>query len=213
MAKSRVAVIALSLSFAVLLAACGDSDTPSGNGSGSPAPTPDATVAWANAVCTATTDFEATVQSAGQAIGVEASNATTSPDSVQAQVKDSVKDVQDSAANLARTLSGIPGGVVPQTAQAQQQLLVAGQQAQQSADQLSAAGDQVAAAKTDEELASSVAALKTAATQAADGVAAYREAVRDVVVGSAEAVRYAFEAAPACQGLIASAPASASPTA
>ncbi|MET8149540.1 hypothetical protein ACIBSW_38305 [Actinoplanes sp. NPDC049668] len=210
MAQSRVTAIFLTLSSAVLLAACGDSDTPSSNGSAGPATTSDATVAWANGACTASTDLDAAVQSAGEKI--RAVDASGSPDEVRSQVKDAVTEVQDAAANLARVLAGKPGGVVPETAQAQEDLLVAGTAAQGAVDKLDSASDQVEAAKTPEELTSSLAGLKTAAAEAATGLAAYREAVRNVIVGSAEAVKYAFEAAPACQSLIVAASASASPT-
>ncbi|MEU4222484.1 hypothetical protein [Actinoplanes sp. NPDC026623] len=213
MAQSRVIAIALSLSSALLLVACGDSDTPSTNGTTSPAATSDATVAWANAVCTASTQLQTSVQSAGEAIRSGASSAGTSPDSVKDQVKDSVAEVKDSAANLTRTVSGLPGGVEPQTAQAQEQLLTAGKQAQDSADQVSAAGDQVQAAKTAEEVTASVAALKTAADKAATDLTGYFDAVRGVITGSAEAVKYAFEAAPACRPLIAPASPTPSPSA
>jgi hypothetical protein len=213
MAKSRVIAIALSLSSAVLLVGCGDSESPSTNGTSSPASTPDATVAWANGVCTASTELQASLRSADEAIKAGASSAPNAPDSVKAEVKDSVAEVHDSAANLARILSGVPGGVVPQTAQAQEQLLTAGKQAQESTDRVEAAGDKVAGASTAEELTSSVEGLKTAAETAAADLTVYLEAVRGVVAGSAEAVRYAFESAPACQSLIAPASAAPSPTA
>ncbi|GID93790.1 hypothetical protein ACFQFC_07120 [Amorphoplanes digitatis] len=208
MAQSRVTAIFLTLSSAVLLAACGDSDSPSTNGSAGPETTSDATVAWANGVCTASTELDASVQSAGDKI--RAVDASTAPDEVRSQVKSSVTEVQDAAANLARILAGKPGGVVPETAQAQEDLLVAGAAAQSSVDKLNSASDQVGDAKTPEELTSSLAGLKTAATEAATGLAAYREAVRNVAVGSAEAVKYAFQAAPACQSLIVAASASPS---
>jgi hypothetical protein len=203
MALFRTTAIAFALSSTVLLAGCNDSNSAPGSGSGSPTPTPGAAVAWASSVCSASTELQASVQDADKALQVHSSSPATSLDQARAEVGDHVAAVQQSAASLRSALSAVPTGVDPQWAAVQQQLQTASKRAQGAVDQLGAAAGQVANAQTAADVATSLATLKAGLVGTAHDLATYLESLRGTVNGGERAVRNAFDAAPACQGLTA----------
>jgi hypothetical protein len=208
MATSRTTLIALALAAAVMLAGCSDTDSTSNTASASPAPTPEAAVAWANAVCTASIDLRTTVQEASAALGSGASGSPTTLEQTQAEVRDHADAVQQSAASLARTLSGVPVGSDPQLA-VLNELETASRAAQAGIERLRAAAAQVADAKTTEELTAAMATLKSTLTATADGVRSYLASLHSTVGVGEQAVQESFGAAPACKEFTAAASASA----
>ena len=207
MAMSRTALIALTLAAAVALTGCSDNDPASTAGSASAAPTPEAAVAWANAVCTASADLRTSVQEAGAALEPGASASAGTLEQTQAAVRDHADAVQQSAASLARTLSGVPVGSDPQLA-VLNELETASRAAQAGVERLRAAAAQVADAKTTEELKAALTNLKSTLTATADGVAAYLASLSGTVGVGEQAVKDSFGAAPACREFTASATAS-----
>jgi hypothetical protein len=207
MAKSRTTTIVLSLAAAALLAGCSDANSTSGSGSAGPTPTPDAAVAWANAVCSASTGLRASVQDAGAALDGDLSGSASSLEQAKAEVRGHVDAVQQSAADLARTLSAVPVGADSQLP-VLTELETASRGAQAAVDQLRAAAGQVADAQTAAELTAGLAMLRSALTDTADGLATYLESLRGTVGAGEQAARDSFGAAPACQEVTASATAS-----
>jgi hypothetical protein len=196
-------VIALA---AALFAGCGDANSPSDSGSAVPTPTPDAAVAWANAVCSASTGLRASVQEAGAALEGDLSGSGSSLEETKAEMRGHADAVKESAAELARTLSGVPVGA-DQLAVVNE-LETASRGAQAAADQIRAAAGQVADAQTAAELTAALTALKSAVTETAAGVRTYLESLRGTVGAGEQAVQDSFGVAPACQELAASAPSS-----
>jgi hypothetical protein len=207
MAMSRTTTIVLALSAAVLLAGCSDADSTSGSGSAGPTPAPDAAVAWANAVCTASTDLQASVQDAAAALETDLSGPVTSVDQAKAEVRGHAEAVQQSAAALARTLSGAPVGADQQSA-VLTELETASRGAQAAVDQVRTAAGQVADAQTAAELTAGLSTLKSAVTDTAAGLKSYLASLRGTVGAGEQAAKESFGAAPACQELTASATAS-----
>jgi len=206
MAMTRTTRIAVTLAAAVILTGCGDAEPASNSGSSSAAPTPGAAVAWANAVCTASSDLQASVQEAGAALE-DASVSAGTVEQTQAEVRDQADAVQQSAASLARTLSGVPVGSDPQLA-VLNELETASRAAQAGIEQLRTAAAQVADAKTAEELSTALATLKSTLTATANGVRAYLTSLRSTVGVGEQAVKESFGSAPACREFTASATAS-----
>jgi uncharacterized phage infection (PIP) family protein YhgE len=163
-------------------------------------------VAWANAVCTASTDLRASVQNAGTALR---NDLTGSPslEQAKAEVRGHAEAVQQSAANLARTLSGVPVGADDQLA-VLNELEGASRQAQAAVEKVRAAAGQVAGAQTAAELTAGLATLKSAVTETAAGLKTYLESLRSTDGPGRQAAQQSFGAAPACQELTASATAS-----
>jgi hypothetical protein len=207
MAISRTTTIVLALSAAVLLAGCGKANSASGSGSAGPTSTPDSTVAWANSVCTASVELRTSVHDAGAALNSDLSAPVTSVEQAKAEVRGHADAVQQSAANLARTLSGAPVGAVEQSA-VLNELETASRGAQAAVDQVRAAAGQVADAETAAEVSAGLAALKSTVAATAAGVRTYLESLSGTVGSGEQAVRDSFGAAPVCQELTASAKAS-----
>jgi hypothetical protein len=207
MALSRITTIALGLSAAVILAGCSDSNSAGDSGSASPTPSPGVAVAWANAVCTASIDLRTSIQEAGKALEPALSGSATSLAETQKEVRAQADAVQQSAANLARTLSGVPVGADPQMP-VLSELEAASRGAQAAIEQLRAAAGQVADAQTTAELTAALTTLKSTLTASAQGLATYLASLRGTVGAGEQAAQESFGSAPACQELSASATAS-----
>jgi hypothetical protein len=203
MAMSRTTSTVLAMSTAVLLAGCSDADSTVGPEPGSPAPTPDAAVVWANSVCSASTDLQASVRDAGDALQSDLSPPAPSLEQAKAEMRGHVDALRQSAAALAGTLSGMPAGADAQSA-VRSELETASQGAQAAVEQLRTAAGQVAEAQTASELAAGLATLKSALTRTAAGLTTYLESLRGTVGAREQAARDSFGAAPACQELTAS---------
>jgi hypothetical protein len=212
MVLSRATAIVVALCSAALITGCGESGPGSRSESGGPTamptPTRDAATAWADSVCSASTELRKSVQEVGEALKVNSSGSTTSLDQARTQVRDRVATVQQSAASLDSTLSAVPAGTDPELQAAQQQLKTASQRAQDKVGQLGAAAAQLADASTPPDTAASLVTMKAALTGTANDLASYRESLHVTVNGGTQVVRDAFGSAPACQDLTASTAAS-----
>jgi hypothetical protein len=207
MAMRRTTTFVTALAAAVLLVGCSDANSPSGSGPTAPTPTPEVAVAWANAVCTASTDLRASVQSAGATLEAGLSGSASSLEQTKEEVRGQVDAVQESAASLARTLSGVPVGADPQMA-VLNELETASRGALAAVDKIRAAAAQVADAQTLAEVTAGLEALKAAVAEAATGLRTYLETLRTTVGPGQQAAQESFGKAPACQELTASVTAS-----
>jgi uncharacterized phage infection (PIP) family protein YhgE len=204
MALSRTTVV-VALCSAVLLAGCGGSEPSSDPGPGGPiptlSPTPDAAVAWADDVCSASTELQTSLRQVGESLHIDPSASATSLDQARAQVSDRVTAVQQSATSLNTALTAAPAGADPQLAEAQQQLQTASQRAQTGVDHLGEVAGELAKAQTANQVATGLVTLTTAFTAAAADVGTYLDSLRGMVGSREQAIQKAFGAAPACTNL------------
>jgi ABC-type transporter Mla subunit MlaD len=205
MTLSRATTIVV-LGSALLLAGCSDSDSGSDTGSTSaateptPTPTSAAAIAWADGVCSASTELQESVRAVRGTLQFDPS--TASLGQARQQVRDSVTAVQQAATSLGTALAASAGSG-SELAAAQQELQAASQQAKQGADELGAAAGQVTDARTPAQLATNLGALKAALSGAANDLETYLATLRSTVTGGGQAVQDTFNAAPACQAAIA----------
>jgi hypothetical protein len=205
MAFSRTTLVIVTLVSAAYLAGCGEAEGPSSSAppasaAASAAAPADASVAWAEGVCTASTGLRESVRQLSASVPTDPSNSSTTLDQVRAEVGTRMEAVRQSAASVQTALAAPPAGADPDLIAAQQQLQTASQRVQQSVEQTGVAAGQVTASQTTAETTKALISLTAGLAGTTTDVTAYLDALRGSVNSRTEAVRAAFGAAPSCAG-------------
>lgn len=204
MPSSRAGALLVTVAAAALVAGCGGSNPGEGATSAEPAgsaTTAAAGVVWADDVCSASSELQATVDEARGAPEVDPTGSETSLDQARTQAQEDVAAVRESASALGATLTEIPAGAEPGLVEAQEQLQTASERAQDAVDQLGTVAAEITEAETPAEITVGLGALGVALRGTAEDVSSYVDLLAATVNDGEEAVRDAFGAAPACAAL------------
>jgi hypothetical protein len=203
-ASRRFAAVALLAG--ALLAGCSDT----GGGS---SPTAQASgdadagvVAWADGVCTATTDLEAAVQEVSTGLQVDPTASGEALDRARTEVAERVGAVRVAADDLRAAVSTSPPGVLSkELAAAQDELSATADRAHAAVEELAAQGAALADAGTPAGTAAALTAAGGALAAVGTGVQTYLASLRESADSQDPVLREAFAEAPACKARKASA--------
>ncbi len=195
----RIAAVAVLAGAALALAGCGSGGSGS-DATTSPSPTAstDATVAWADSVCTELTGVRTAIGAVGDGLAVNPLGGNALEEARQ-QITANLQDVQTAVDDLKAAIAAAPDGEGAQEVKSAFESAMSDlESAQQEASQQA---QEAASAQSVQEFVSAAAGAVGSARTAASAVGElYSTATGQASAASAE-VRAAFDSAPACQAL------------
>jgi hypothetical protein len=192
------------LALALVLSACGGgSDT---GAQTTPTPTAQSTatasasdpVAWADGVCTATDDLQASLDAIGSSLQVNITGNGDAITQVRDQLAQQVKGVQDDASALASAVADVPTGSDPQLTAARDDLEQSRTALQTSLQTLATSIQDLTQASGAAELTSGLAAVTAAYVAAKADAGAFATSLQAVASAGGDTVQSAFADAPSC---------------
>jgi hypothetical protein len=203
--KNRVrAGLTCLAALAVVAAGCGGDDTGAPETTTPPAgeaATDSAgdAVAWADSVCVAADDLRSSVDALGTSLQVDITGEGDALTQLRDQLVDQVQAVTDDTTALAEALAAVPAGPDdPDLLAARDDLEGSREDLQVAVDELATSVQSLSESAGAADLVSGVAEVTTAFVAVQAGLSAFAEDVAQVADAGGQAVRAAFEQAPAC---------------
>lgn len=205
--RTRLVLVAVAVS-ALLGTACGGEDaaTPTQTSPAVSQGAGDATTdgtAWAGGVCTAADELQGSVDALGSSLQVDITGEGDALTQLREQLTGQAQAVREDASALAAAVADLPAGASdPDLLAARDDLEQSRDDLQGAVDDLSASIDALATATGAAELATGVAQVTTDFVAARAALTAFAASVQQVAEAGDEAVREAFDQAPACAGWV-----------
>lgn len=162
---------------------------------------PTTAVDWANGVCEAAEEVQASVDALGDSLAVDPSSDTDILDQLGEQVSEQTDEVRASIEGLGDAVRDVPEDADPQVSDASDDLDADAASVRDSIDELQDSAQQVADAQGVQDLATAVTEAATALGVTVDQVVALVDDLQRLASEGADAVQDAFAEAPSCEEL------------